>query len=474
MNLRPYQSEGVSAIRRAYAAGMDAPLYVLPTGGGKTVVFNYIAASAREKEKRVLILVHRVELLRQSAVKLRDSGERVGLISPKYTPDPWAQIQVASVQTLAKRIGKINLNFDLIIIDEAHHATASTWTKIIDAIKMVNPSVKILGVTATPIRSDGRGLGAHCGGMFDILIPGPSIMDLIKEGFLVRPVVLGSSTKVNLANVKTTAGDYNKEQLADAVDKPMITGDAVAHYTKVCPGLPAVAFCVTVAHAEHVAAEFRAAGYRAYAVDGSMDDVERTRILNGLGNGSVQVVCSCELISEGTDIPAISAAILLRPTKSTGLYLQQIGRALRPMPGKTAAYVLDHVDNWSLHGLPDDERAWTLDGDERRKKGKSETTKRTEMCEKCYAVYKPSPVCPVCGNKKETDLGAPSVVEGELIEITPEMRAKLKKDARMEVGKAQTYDDLKAIAKQRGYKPGWAKIQFELKQRKKMGENVGM
>lgn len=470
--LRPYQTEGVNAIRRAMAADYGAPLYVLPTGGGKTVVFTYIAQSAAAKGKRVLILVHRVELLRQTANKLREQNVRCGMISPHYTPDPFADVQVASVQTIVKRIGKTRLYFDLIIIDEAHHATAGTWNKTINAVLEVNPKCKVLGVTATPIRSDGNGLGKHTGGVFDILIPGPTISELIQMGNLVQPVVLGSSVKVSLAGVKTTAGDYNKQDLSAAVDRPKITGDAVTHYMKVCPGVPAVAFCVTVDHAKHVAAEFRAAGYRAEAVEGAMEDTERSRILNGLGNGTIDVVCSCELISEGTDIPAIGAAILLRPTKSLGLYLQQVGRALRPVPGKQCAYILDHVDNWALHGLPDDEREWTLEGSKKKKNGKGEKTIPTTMCEKCYAVFKPAPACPICGHANKPSVSSPDVVEGELVEITPEMRAQIQRGKAVEVAKAETYEDLVKIAQQRGYKPGWAKIRWDLKQKQRMGNDA--
>ena len=473
MNLRPYQVDAVENIRRAFAAGYKSVLFVLPTGGGKTVIFNHVAKSASAKQKRVSVLVHRIELIRQTYSKLQADYVRTGVIHPMFTPDPGAPVQVASVQTLVRRLKKIALNYDLIIIDEAHHATAGTWEKIIAAVHEVNPNCRILGVTATPIRTDGRGLGKHVGGVFDILVQGPQITDLINEGFLVRPVVLGSKTKIDLTRVKITAGDYNQSDLSEAVDKPQITGDAVEHYARVCPNVPAVAFCVTVAHAKHVADQFRAAGFRSEAVDGTMSDDERSRILGGLADGTMDVVTSCELISEGTDIPAIGAAILLRPTKSTGLYLQQVGRSLRPVPGKQCAYILDHVDNWVLHGLPDDERTWSLDGDSKKKrKGNSEKTIPTEMCEKCYAVYKPAPACPICGHEKPIDTAAPKQVEGELIEITPEVLAEIRRKKQMEVGRAQTYEELLQIARQRGYKPGWAKKMFEIRQSKKMGADV--
>ena len=193
-------------------------------------------------------------------------------------------------------------------------------------------------------------------------------------------------------------------------------------------------------------------GYAAEAVDGAMDDADRKRILDGLGNGSVQVVCSCDLISEGTDIPAIACAILLRPTMSEGLYIQQVGRALRTMDGKEHAIILDHVGNVLRHGLPDMEREWSLEG---RPKGKRKTSDEptigVKQCKSCFAVFAPAPQCPECGAAVEMQGRKIEHVDGELTEITTVER-KLK---RMEVGQARTLDDLKRIASERGYKRGW-------------------
>lgn len=252
-------------------------------------------------------------------------------------------------------------------------------------------------------------------------------------------------------------GDYVTSELEQVVDKPTITGHAVTHYKQLCDGAPAVAFCVSVKHAQHVAEEFRNAGYVAYAVDGTHSPEDRDRILGGLGTGKVHVVASCDLISEGTDIPAIGCAILLRPTKSLGLYLQQVGRALRPSKGKPYAVILDHVGNVLLHGMPDDVREWSLDGDVKRKKKKDKQDAgiRVDHCEKCFIVYEPQPVCPGCGHVKKTVDRAPKQVDGELTEITPENRRFIRKQRAAEVGKAKSREELEAIAKARGYKPGW-------------------
>lgn len=450
LQLRPYQNSIVSDIRESYKRGNKAPLAVAPTGAGKTIIFSYIAANTSARGKKVLILVHRVELLRQTSEKLHIAGVTHGLINPRYSPKYFAPVQVASVQTLVNRLDKLS-EPDLIIVDEAHHATAGTWKKIISYW----PNAKVLGVTATPCRGDGTGLSVACGGMFDDIVIGPQIRELIDGGYLVAPKVYAPLERIDLSAIKVKMGDFVTAELEQAVDKPMITGHAVEHYIKLCSGAPAVAFCVSVAHAQHVAEQFRAAGFVAYAVDGSMEDEVRKKILNGLGNGSVQIVCSCDLISEGTDIPAIGCAILLRPTKSLGLFIQQVGRALRPSAGKDCAIILDHVGNVLTHGMPDEDRAWTLDGEPKRSKRKSEPSIKIDQCEKCYAIYAPAPCCPECGYARPVQVNKPEQVEGTLSEITAENRAALRKQKNIEVAKAQTREELEAIAEMRGYKKGW-------------------
>lgn len=466
MQLRPYQEKGISNIREAYRMGLKSPLFVLPTGGGKTVVFCHIATNASARGKRVLILVHRIELVRQTSQALYRNEVRHGVINPKFRPDPSAPVQVASVQTLVRRLDKTQAP-DLIIIDEAHHANAGTWAKIIKRF----PKALLLGVTATPVRGDGQGLGISSGGFFDAMIEGPQIPELIHNGFLVRPKVYAAVDKIDLSGVRMVKGDYDARQLTERVDRKEITGSAVAHYRKLCAGKPAVVFCASVAHAQHVAEEFRKAGFRAYHADGTLDDETRTRILNGLGNGTVDVVTSCDLISEGTDIPAITAAILLRPTQSLSLFIQQVGRALRPLPGKNEAYILDHVGNCITHGLPDEPREWSLDGEARKKKKKNdESTIRVKQCDKCYAVHSPAPVCPNCGHTYEAAKKPPKQVEGELQELTAAHKEALKKQKAAEVGRAKTLEELIAIGKKRGYKEGWAK--YVWKSRESRNSNV--
>jgi superfamily II DNA or RNA helicase len=478
MQLRDYQQTGVSQIRNSFLKGFRSVLFVLPTGGGKTVIFTHIASKTIERGKRVLILVHRVELLRQTSAALTKQGVVHGLIHPKYTPNLMASVQVASVQTLVnqKRLDA-TIPPDLIVIDECHHATAGSWSKIMNHFSCLN-----LGVTATPIRSDGKGLNT----MFDNMVIGPQIQELIDRGFLVKPRLFGPPKQIDFSHIDIVRGDYDQNQVVEVMDKPVITGSAIEEYTRLCPGVPAVVFCVNITHAEHVAHEFRNAGYRSYSVDGSMDDGDRSRILNGLADGSVQVVTSCDLISEGTDIPNIMCAIMLRPTKSTGLYIQQGGRALRPVyaigfdlntnsgrllaikhSNKPHCIILDHVANYRVHEPLNAQRNWSLEGEKKKntKKAKTEVY-RTMQCTECFSIFEPSPFCPVCGLSQKNETSSPDQVDGNLEEITPEQILKEKTDRKIKIAKAKTYAELKELEKEFGYKSGWARHLFHSREDK--------
>lgn len=483
LHLRTYQTKCVAGVRECFRRLIKSVLLVLPTGGGKTVIFTYISQQSSIKKKRVLILVHRVELLRQTSNALNRFDVVHGMINPQYTPNFNVNVQVASVQTIIKRLNyltAVNWVPDIIVVDEAHHATAGSWRKIIEYF----PESKVLGVTATPIRSDGQGLGRECGGMFDELIEGPSMAWLMEEGFLVRPRIFGTAQELDLTGVKKSMGDYSKNDLSNLVDKPKITGSAVDHYKKLCAGTPAIVFCVTVAHAEHVAEEFRNAGFRFYSIDGNTDDVMRKQLIDGLTNGSIDGLTSCDLIGEGTDIPRATTAIELRPTQSKGLNFQQRGRVLRPVyaPGfdletregrlaaiaaseKPYAFILDHAGNTERHGLPYDIQEWTLDGEtKKRSKKNQEVAIRVDMCESCFAVYEPAPVCPMCGHVNKKRDTTPKQVEGDLQEITAEIL--VRKQKRKEQGKTETLEDLKKLARERGYKAGWANAIFTAREKK--------
>ena len=363
LGLRPYQIECIEALRRAYAAGRRAPILMMPTGGGKTIVFAEVARSARAKGRRVVVLVHRRELLRQAAVKLTWASVPHGIIAAGFPTSPEEPVQVASVQTLARHREALT-DVDLFVIDEGHHARADLWQQVLDS----QPNARLLGVTATPARLDGKGLGVEAGGVFDALVTGPSMRELIAAGYLAPTRCFVPSRRLDLTGVKSRAGDYVVSDLVARVDRPEIAGDAIQRYRLHADHHPAIAYCCDAHHAERTAETFRRAGYRAACVHGRLSAPDRDRFIAGLGASEVEVLTSCDLISEGLDVPSVGTVILLRPTKSLTLYLQQVGRGTRPAPGKQALIVLDHAGNVVSHGLPDQERKWSLSGIEKAKK----------------------------------------------------------------------------------------------------------
>lgn len=458
ITLRQYQQIAVDDVREAYASGFVAPLLVAPTRSGKTVIFSYIALNAEKKGMNVLIMAHRLELCEQCGDKLMQNGVEFGYISPAYTPDLSKRIQVGTIQTINSRKDKIPFTPDLIIIDEAHRSLASTYR----TISQFYPHAKVLGVTATPIRGDGRSLGDF----FDVLIMGPTISELIDLGFLAIPKTYGATVPLDTSGLKVDSktGDYKKSQLKKLIDKPLVTGDAVEHYRKICDKVPAVAFCVDVEHSQRVAQEFRDAGYVCEHIDGTMSREQRRGILHRLSTGKTHVMTSVDLVTEGFDAPMIECCIILRPTASTGLDIQMKARCLTPAPGKKYGYILDHVNNtghwrdgtfYPKHGFIDQDREWSLDGNSKKNGKITELSIAIRQCPECYGIHKPAPACPYCG-LAYVATGKPREIEaqdGELREFTADMKART---AKREQQQARDLKDLQELGASRGYAPGWA------------------
>ncbi len=464
IQLRSYQSRDVDAIRAAFRSGLKSIAYVAPTGSGKTRILTYIAFGAIAKSNRITILVHRQELVRQTAAALTDMGVAYGLITARGEAAPNCPVQLAMVQTLARRLD-FSPSPDLLIIDEFHHGVSESYLQVMQRY----PSAKILGLTATPQRLDGKGLASIC----QQLVIGPTVQELIDQGFLSRPIYYAPPTDLDMNCVKRTAGDFNKKETAERVDRPKITGSAVEHYSKICPGAPAVAFCASVKHAENVRDQFIAAGYRAASIDGSLSDEDRVDRVASLADGRINILTSVDVISEGFDLPSVTAGIMLRPTESLALHLQQIGRVLRPAPGKTAAIILDHVGNCMRHGLAEEPREWSLASRERKKKSASNDPTLV-TCPDCFVVHPPAPKCPKCNHVYPPRHRLIGEVDGQLAVLTAQaiLADRQKAIERSRVGMAKTKDQLEAIAKERGYKPAWVAMMMRVRTRKKWKEQI--
>ena len=452
VNLRSYQTDLVESIRSVFRQGVMRCLAVAPTGSGKTVVFSYIAQQSLHRSNRTLILVHRQELLDQTSRTLTAFGVPHGVIAAGRSSDATERIQIASVQTLVRRLDRV-AEPDLIVIDEAHHSIAGSWRKVIDRF----PSARVLGVTATPERLDGKGLGS----VFDQMIIGPRVADLQRDGHLSWAKYYAPTTP-DLSGVRNRAGDYDNSGLESVINRPTITGDAVDHYARLAHGMPAIAFCVSIAHARNVAESFCRAGYDAATIDGTLSAEDRRERVQMLGDGRLSVLTSCEIVNEGFDVPVVGAAILLRPTQSLGLHLQQIGRVLRPAPGKTHAVILDHAGNLARHGRAEDDRDWSLQDKPKRKIGSGSDSLPVRQCPECFCCHAPTePACPECGHEYEVQGREIEHVDGELVEFSGSRLTR-----QQEVWQARTFDDLLRIQKARGYKPGWARIVWGKKKNK--------
>lgn len=464
VTLRPYQEAAIQGLRDAFAADYHSPLLVLPTGGGKTVCFSYLTSRLQAARKRVHILVHRDELVDQVSETLARFDVPHGFVAAGRTPDYRPLALVCSVQTLVRRMDRVPVP-DYVICDEAHHCIgASSWGAIIARWRDLNPGLRVIGVTATPERLSGEGLGE----VFDEMVSGPTTRELIDLEALSEYRLFAPAQQLDLSGVRSRMGDFIRGEVAAKVDKPAIIGSAVGEYRAKMPGQPAVAFCVSIEHAEHVAEQFRAAGVTAAKLDGNMDRVLRKQLVRDFGRGEVRVLTSVDVISEGFDVPGIVGAILLRPTQSLGLYLQQVGRALRTAPGKSHAVILDHVGNSQRHGLPDDPRAWSLIGRERKgRAGKDEGDVAIRQCPTCYAISPAAAAkCRDCGSPFPIKARTIEEVAGTLSEVEV---ARLKREAKREQSSAQTLEDLVALGQRRGMKNphGWARHVLQAREAKR-------
>jgi superfamily II DNA or RNA helicase len=443
--LRDYQSSILSATQQSFRTGHRRPLITLPCGAGKTVCFASMASSSQSRGKTVWFLVHRRELLDQTT----ETFDRFDI--------PRRSIYIGMVGTVANNIKRFPPP-DFIIFDEGHHASAATWARITEAF----PDAFITGLTATPCRLDGKPLGA----VYDDLIIGATTRELIDSGYLA-PYRYFAPAVTDLSALKRRGSDYDATQAAELLSERAVFGDVIQHYRDHADGLQAIAYCSTVAHSERTADAFNDAGIEAVSFDGTTPDAIRRGIISRFRNGDIKILCNCDLIGEGFDVPDCHVCILLRPTMSTGLFIQQSMRCMRPQPGKTAI-ILDHVNNYVRHGLPDDPREWSLtDTIKPRREYGADGLLTVRQCPMCYYTFKSGPpVCPNCGAPiQKTREEIKNVKDIKLAEIKQRRietaREKVTDDT--ELSECRTLAEFQAYAKIRGYKSGWAYITWKRK-----------
>lgn len=465
MDLRPYQQEQVNQVRQAMHY-QQRVLLQCPTGGGKTVIASDIIQRAVDKGSRVLFLAHRRELIFQTQEKLERFGVPAGIVMSDEPMNVNAPVQVASIQTLHRRgIRKDERHLppaDLIVIDEAHRSMSKTYLEVCDHYTRQKGSF-LLGLTATPIRGDGKGLGA----LYEDMILGPSMRELQDQGFLV-PIEAYCPSIPDLQSVKIRAGDYVESELGKVMDRADLVGDVIEQWSRICGKRQTVVFASTVAHSRHLCAAFEDVGVRAAHIDGSTPKGERFTILKKLDEGEIQVVCNCMVLTEGWDQPSVKHLVLARPTKSLGLYLQMAGRALRPCPesGFDNMILQDHSGAVYEHGLPDEPIEWYLD--DRDPSGESTYQQRKSepkiiTCDNCSHMFSGTIVCPKCGTRVKVHEKIASYVEGDLIQLTrgEELAAEKRYQDKQAAKQQRSCDwlqiarELKHIQQMRGYKNGW-------------------
>jgi superfamily II DNA or RNA helicase len=436
--LRPYQTRAVEAIAEARSRGVKRLILVAPTGAGKTEIAS--ALFAANLPAPGLFLVHRLELVEQAAERFRRHGIHVGVIQGDTPPDPSAPVQVASIQTLARRA---HPEASLVITDESHHAVAGTFTDVIEAY----PEAFHVGVTATPYRLDGRGLGT----LFEEILVAAYPHELVELGYLVRPRIY-TAPPPDLSGIRKVAGDYSQGQLSERMTS--LTGNVVETWRKLADNRKTVAFAVDIAHSKALVERFLEAGIAAEHFDGGDDRDTRRAVLDRFRSGETTVLSNCSLISEGFDLPEIGVVQMARPTASRALYKQQVGRAMRPAEGKVDCILLDNAGNFSRFGDPLDVEEYSLTDEV-----KVPRPLPVKTCKQCFAVIPAaSPTCPYCGYAPPAQVTRVTESEDELVEASSLVSRyqRMGEDERVDL-----YAGLVKQAEGCGYRIGWAAWQYK-------------
>lgn len=455
--LRDYQVQAVTEARHSIREGWKRILMVLPTGSGKTTIAcSGIIEPAVKKGCKIVFIAHRKELIDQCSTRLDEQGIDHGIIKAgNKRVALHLPVQVASVQTMVRR--KKIFDPDIIFIDEAHRAMAKSYITVMENY----PNAIVIGLTATPFRLDGKGLG-H---MFDKIVAVSSPAELTEMGFLVPARVFSTPMLPSLEGVKKRGGDYAPDDMEKCVNNNSIIGGIYTHWSKYASDRLTVVFAVTRLHARKIMDEFVEHGISADYIDGEMAEAIRELKLKEFSSGRTRVMCNVGILTEGWDVPEVACVVLARPTQSVALYLQMAGRALRPHPksGKIDCIILDHGGNTMVHGFVTDDREFSLDGLAFKDKGESDKIIKT--CEECFAIFSGS-LCPGCGHKnKVKNMGGVKEVDGELVELDPKKELLEQKRYLHEMLRKQIHYD---------YKENYAATNFHHKYNRWPGKQLGV
>lgn len=429
------------------------------TGSGKTIMAAYMIDQARKKGSRAGFMVPRRELLRQTAKTMDKYGIPYGVVSAGYKPSPFANVQLITSGTIARRLDKAPV-LNVLFVDETHYGGAEV-ERIVRHYQA--QGAWVIGLSATPWKLSGKGLGEW----YDCMVEGPSIRWLVDNGRL-SDYRLFAPSHPDLSGIKTVAGDYAKGELTQRMeDNRVLIGNAARHYKQHAGGKLNIAYCTSINHAEITAQTFRDNGVPAAHVSGKMDDAELARRIKAFARREILTLCNADLLTFGFDLSAasgmdvtIEAMSDLRPTKSLALQMQKWGRVLRMKD--EPALIFDHAGNSApdMHGLPDSDREWTLQGRQKRG-GDGEKTEPTRQCHECYFVHRPTPTCPNCGFEYPVMARTIDEVEGELEEVTDRAMP-----VKQEIGMVARTDGLKGLVeygRAKGYKPAWAYKQAKIR-----------
>ena len=455
--LRTYQQETIDNVCRSMKHGHHRIVVQQPPRTGKTVIMAEIARRTTNKGNRVMFIIHRKEVLDQAKATFKTQNVNMRLAT------------MGMVQTLTRRADKLQTP-QLILVDEAHHALAASYQRILNAF----PRAYVLYFTATPIRTGHEQLDQ----IADDLIIGKSIKWLTVNGFLA-PFKYYGLGDIDRSKLRKAHGDYSTNSMDEAINH-QIYGHIVKQYQRLAKGKQAVVYCHSIASAKEVTDKFHQAGITAEEIDGETDKNVRNKLVQQFRDQQLMILVNVNLFTEGVDLPNVDCVIMARPTSSLALYLQFSMRCLNPRKGKTAI-IIDHVDNFLAFGLPNNDRDWNqaIKTRDKRKASNKDNGPAIYQCQYCFGIFYRKEMhdncCPLCGHKLDTDKKEYKIVNVDLQEIKEHQAIKRRKELVNEIlndqvmaniadktpGQLTTLKEFQAYAKLHNYKSGWAYFQFK-------------